>query len=67
MTKKDYIKFAKMILEQREAIHRDEWDLSVHELKNETVTEISERLAVIFAADNPNFDRSRFLKACGLE
>lgn len=25
------------------------------------------RFATIFAADNPKFDRSRFLKACGVD
>jgi hypothetical protein len=28
---------------------------------------IADRFADRFAHDNPNFDRSRFLKACGLE
>jgi hypothetical protein len=31
-----------------------------------TINEVAERLAVIFKDDNPNFDRNRFLEACGL-
>jgi len=28
---------------------------------------IAEEMCSIFAADNPRFDRNRFLKACGIE
>lgn len=30
------------------------------------VAELAENLAGYFATENPNFDRHRFLKACGL-
>lgn len=32
-----------------------------------TVVEIAKQLAALFAADNPRFDRTRFLTACGIE
>jgi hypothetical protein len=28
---------------------------------------LADRLVSLFASDNPNFDRARFLKACGVE
>ncbi len=34
---------------------------------NATVKRLAHRFADLFAADNPNFDRDRFLSACGLE
>ena len=33
---------------------------------NSGVVELAENLAGYFATENPNFDRQRFLKACGL-
>ena len=32
-----------------------------------TAAEMAGGFADLFAADNPSFDRERFLKACGLE
>ena len=32
-----------------------------------TIAEICKRLADYFAAENPKFNRARFLKACGVE
>ena len=32
-----------------------------------TAKDMEGYFAAVFAADNPNFDRERFLKACGLD
>lgn len=58
MTKKDYIAIARAI--------------SVSERPNtsetrDSIDELAKRLCSIFAADNPRFDRARFLKACGVQ
>ena len=59
MTKKDYIKFAAMFKGMRS-------DCASY-LAEEMVNIACDQTANIFAADNPNFDRARFLKACGVE
>ena len=58
MTRKDYVRFAAMLKVMR-AMNR----------KHSTVTPTTMcyPIADIFAADNPRFDRVRFLKACGVE
>jgi hypothetical protein len=67
MTKKDYIKFAKMIAEEKERIVRDEPMLDTRELLTDELLTVSHKIARLFADDNSRFDRSRFLRACGLE
>ena len=57
MTRKDYVKFATMLKNQR----------IIHNGDKETIYNIAYAMAYIFATDNPAFDRSRFLKACGVE
>jgi len=56
MTKKDYVKFAEMLrtipLEGLEGPALCYW------------SHVVEGVADIFAADNPNFDRVRFVRAC---
>lgn len=52
MTRKHYIKFARMIAEM---------------LDRSEARRMAFALCEEFGADNPRFDRSRFLKACGLE
>ena len=59
MTKKDYVKFAEML--------NTALILSIPTNADSTVKSIIYNTAFIFAADNPNFDRDRFLKACGVE
>lgn len=54
MSRKDYIAFAKLVLAQLER-----GDLNGAE-------DAAHGMADIFAADNPRFDRGRFLVACGL-
>lgn len=62
MSKKDYIKFAAMIKERmpeaKQLIRPDSFIM---------LDEIARAMADIFQDDNPNFNRDRFLKACGIE
>lgn len=58
MSKKDYTRFAKII---KEALLGTE---SV--AQRVTVTFIALSMADYFAEDNSNFDRDRFLQACGM-
>lgn len=54
MTKKDYIAVAKVI-------HKAVWTTGTD---LPTITQIVGDLAVVFAANNPRFDRARFMSAC---
>lgn len=73
MTKKDYIKFAEMIKTRKNELIRliDEsaspTTIRAWEEREQEVSDMSILIADIFADDNPRFDRSRFLRACGLE
>ena len=60
MTRKHYIKFA--------GTFRHALDLSQQRdlLVNNAVRDIADTMADICAADNPRFDRERFLAACGM-
>ena len=58
MTRKDYVRFAAMLKELRLRCSDNELEL---------MDTISDNLSDILCADNPNFDRARFLKACGVE
>ena len=59
MTRKDYIRFAAMLKDML-------IDCSSNASKA-AIVETCRRSANIFSADNANFDRARFLKACGVE
>jgi hypothetical protein len=64
MTKKDYEKFADMFA----SYEYEPQGASDRELGFIDAARIfSAHLCHIFAADNPRFDRSSFLKACGIE
>lgn len=65
MTKKDYEAIARTVRGSLEAISATELPhtASVREAIKHTAVDLSR----IFAADNPRFDRARFLKACGVE
>ena len=65
MTRKDYIKFATLIKS-----HECPGGANLDRLGgwNQSRNELAERMCEwIFESDNPNFDRDRFLKACGVE
>ena len=64
MTRKDYVNFAAMLKENR-AMAGSTKNATL--ITNATVNWIAEDMAHIFADDNPNFDRARFLAACGVK
>jgi hypothetical protein len=53
MSRKDYEKFAQMMRQ-------------THDLNKGQRETMANRIATILALDNPNFDRVRFIKACGV-
>ena len=57
MTRKDYIRFAKIIKDNT---------INGNELKYLSINKDSliEDLCIIFKQDNSNFDKARFIKAC---
>lgn len=57
MTRKDYIAIA-AILKARRTLHAS--------ASGKTVDAIAKDLCSMLKADNPNFDRDRFLTACGV-
>jgi hypothetical protein len=58
MTRKDYVKFAWML---------KELNIDYGPTDHDLIAAFAIRTANILAEDNPNFDRSRFLTACGVE
>ena len=62
MTRKDYIKFAEMISDHFVPARKAPNPSGIN-----TLNSISQATCDIFTADNPNFDRDRFLQACGVE
>ena len=62
MTRKDYVAIAKAFdyLRQVAGCGRDA-------IATQTVTDCAVAVANVMAADNPRFDRERFLKACGVQ
>lgn len=65
MTQKDYIKFAEMFKGRR--TYLDEYKPINSDVRLSEMAKIADFTADIFQSDNPNFDRSRFLIACGLD
>lgn len=73
MTKKDYCKFAGMILYRLNQCkvpaseHETEEGCKMRLFYQTGITDIAYDMVEAFKADNPRFDRERFLKACGIE
>ena len=71
-SKKQYQAVAKMINDRVQEVRRkadnfaDPHSIIECEVREEELTAVSVDLASIFQEDNPAFDRSRFLKACGV-
>lgn len=61
MTKRDYQAIARAIYQTREMIYRDP---SHDEVRDLLLADLAERLSDVMAADNPRFDRERFIEAC---
>lgn len=62
MTRKDYQLIARALKQASE-----NWEGFDEENPQVVITAISAYLARELAQDNPRFDRTRFLEACGLE
>ena len=56
MTRKDYVLIAQVIKDQHKP-HND----------TDTLWRVVDALADVLEEDNPNFDKSRFILACGVE
>lgn len=66
MTKKHFIAVARDIAAQRAMIARNE-DIAKRIYGSNVLDETARNLASTFAGLNSNFDRARFLTACGVE
>lgn len=69
MTKKDYELIADAIIGEAFTSYNpsdEDFDL-VDGMDYDTVEQLAGAIADALKRDNPRFDRSRFLKACGLE
>jgi len=64
MTKKDYIKFAK-VLNGLKPVKTDTESVHCYGLRISQWDKLVERIADIFQNDNPRFNKNRFFKACG--
>lgn len=60
MTKKDYELIATAILESKN-------DMQDHPVRMAGANQTARRIASYLAKDNPRFDRTKFLKACGIQ
>ena len=60
MTRKDYVKIAK-------AINNNSYSATKMGIKYLAQENLLNALCTIFKEDNPNFDNSRFIKACNEE
>jgi len=63
MSKKDYIKFAK-VLSGLKPVKTDTESVRCYGLRVSQWDKLVERIAEIFEADNPRFDKIKFYKAC---
>lgn len=61
MTKKDYIAIAKIIKENSDYHDPDDGESNT---KCITVKTLTNELSKLFAADNPHFNKDKFIKAC---
>jgi hypothetical protein len=62
MTRKDYVKIARVL-----ALHMQvATEMGAGERK-ETIEDLAGDLAYMLKADNPRFDRDKFLAACGVK
>lgn len=72
MTRKHFEAIAEQFRAEREALERGEYDFPEGPTSPRTVyrlalDSIEQRMANVCADHNPNFDRAKFLQACGLE
>ena len=63
MTRKDYVKFAKVIKSEVDGL--DKGNACYKDIAF-SITSIADGMSAVFREDNLNYDRNRFLDACGL-
>ena len=67
MTRKDYVAIAEAInVSSLRGYDPREWGQSYLNGREDALTVVARNIADVMQADNPRFDRSRFLKACGV-
>ena len=70
MTRKDYEKFAQVFADQKIVGEPSAFTQTRNSYlagARQQAKFLAEEMCSIFAADNPRFDKARFLKACGIE
>ena len=65
MTRKDYVRFAAMLKQQRIA-NSHGINPAMNHAKDVQWNDFVRAIVDIFEKDNPRFDRTKFLKACGV-
>lgn len=65
MTRKDYIKIAEALKRARKVFYSN--DAGERKAMEYGTTECVLNIAEVLQADNPNFNRSKFLVACGID
>ena len=63
LTRKDFEAVAAVL---RRQMAPTEGTFAVRTKRRETITAVAHGLADVFAADNPRFERRKFLTACGV-
>lgn len=67
MSRKDYVAAAEAIRETLEAVEQAKADSGDYRAGLAAgIKDSAQALANVFASDNSNFDRARFLAACGI-
>lgn len=67
MTKKDYELIARVFNGSKQFLQFKDDKLSYHNGKWDEHDTLARNLAMALAQQNPNFNKSKFLEACGLE
>lgn len=67
MSRKDYTAAAAVIKAAREDAETGPFVPAIKRAKLASIGDVATGLASMFAADNYNFDRSRFYAACGMD
>lgn len=65
MTRKHYAQFAQIIKDEQEAL--EVLDPNMASVAKASTFIMANKMATIFAQDNPRFDRDKFFKACGYD
>lgn len=66
MTRKDYVAIAEAIAASKLGEYADLEEAQYYSGREDGVTVVARNIADVMQSDNPRFDRSRFLKACGV-